>query len=141
MELPGSVWTIVGELHRAAQLERRAVARAPLAPVPLAVLGLATRAPVTPKAAAAALDVPGQSITRAVGELVAAGLVDRVGDRSDARSYAIAATEAGRAERDRLCAELAARLARQLTGWSEPELAVFAEQLTRLVSALAADGS
>ena len=133
------MWGIVRDLHRVAQVHRRAAARSPLGPISLGVLNLAAEAPVTPKAAAVELDVPAQSITRAVGELVEAGLVARVGDRSDGRSYAIDLTEPGRAARNRFRDELTARFAQHLAGWSDDEVVVFGRQLSRLTAALVAD--
>jgi hypothetical protein len=118
VEVTSSVWSIVRNLYLVAQVHRRVAARAPLGPVSLGLLEVAAHAPVTPKAAAAALDVPAQSITRAVGELVGAGLVARVGDRADARSYAFV---------------------QHLAGWADEEVVTFAGQLSRLVAALAAD--
>jgi DNA-binding MarR family transcriptional regulator len=139
VEATSSVWSIVRNLYLVAQVHRRVAARAPLGPVSLGLLEVAAHAPVTPRAAAAALDVPAQSITRAVGELVGAGLVARVGDRADARSYAIDLTEQGRAARERFRAELTARFVQHLAGWTEDEVVTFAGQLSRLVAALAAD--
>jgi DNA-binding MarR family transcriptional regulator len=139
VEVNDSVWIIVRELHRAAQIQRRAALRAPLDPVTLGVLNLAAQAPVRPSAAAAELDVPPQSITRAVTELVNAGLARRTGSRADGRSYVIELTEEGRAQRSRFREELTARFARHLEGWTDAEVAAFASRLTRLVSSLAAD--
>jgi DNA-binding MarR family transcriptional regulator len=139
MEVTGALWSIVRNLYLVAQVHRRVAARSPLGPVSLGLLNVAAQAPVTPKAAAAALDVPAQSITRAVGELVRAGLVARVGDRADGRSYAIDLTERGRAARDRFRDELTARFREHLAGWADDEIVTFAGQLTRLVAALAAD--
>jgi DNA-binding MarR family transcriptional regulator len=139
MEVTSSVWDIVRNLYLVAQVQRRAADRSPLGPVPLGLLNVASQGPVTPKAAAAALDVPAQSITRAVGELVAAGLVVRVGDRTDGRSYAIELTEQGRVARDRFRDELTGRFVQHLDGWTDEEIVTFAGQLSRLVAALAAD--
>jgi DNA-binding MarR family transcriptional regulator len=139
VEVSSAVWSIVRNLFLVAQVHRRVAARSPIGPVSLGLLNVAAQAPVTPKAAAAALDVPAQSITRAVGELVEAGWVARAGDRSDARSYAIEVTERGRAARDRFRDQLTARFAQHLAGWTDDEVVTFAAQLTRLVAALAAD--
>jgi DNA-binding MarR family transcriptional regulator len=139
MEVTDSAWVIIRELHRAAQIQRRAALRAPLDPVTLGVLNLAAQAPVRPSTAAAELDVPAQSITRAVTELVNAGFAHRSGSRADGRSYVIELTEEGRAQRSRFREELTTRFARHLDGWTDTEVATFASQLTRLVSSLAAD--
>ncbi|HEY4007679.1 MAG TPA: MarR family winged helix-turn-helix transcriptional regulator [Pseudonocardia sp.] len=141
MEVTEPVWRIVRELHRAGQLQRRAAARSPLGPVALGLLNLAAQAPVRPSSAAAELDVPAQSITRAMGTLLAAGLVHRVGDTEDGRSYAIEVTEQGRAARDRFRAELTAQFTRHLDGWTAGEITDFAAKLHHLVSALANDTS
>jgi DNA-binding MarR family transcriptional regulator len=134
-----SVWLIIRELHRAAQLQRRAAANAPLGPVALGLLNLAAQAPVRPSQAAKELQVPPQSITRAVTELMAADLVHRVGDAADGRSYSVELTDKGRDARAEFRRRLSADFARLLDDWSEQEVDAFAAQLSRLVSALAAD--
>lgn len=139
VEVRSSAWSIARDLHRAAQLQRRAAAGSSLGPVALGLLNLAGQAPVRPSAAAAELDVVPQSISRAVAELAGRGLVRRVGDEADGRSYAVELTERGRAELDRFREELSERFARHLDGWTEEEVGTFAGQLSRLVSALAAD--
>jgi len=48
-------------------------------------------------------------------------------------------TDQGRAELDRFRAELSERFARHLASWTDAEVTAFAGQLSRLVSALAAD--
>src|SRR5689334_14991050 len=108
MEGKESVWRIVRGLHRAAQVQRRAAAADPFGPVSIGLLNLAAPAPVRPTAAAAELDVPAQSITRAVTELVAAGLARREGAATDGRSYVIALTAEGEAALTRFRADLAA---------------------------------
>jgi DNA-binding MarR family transcriptional regulator len=139
VEVTSSVWTIVRELDRAGRVQRRVAARAPFGPVGIGLLDLAAQAPVTPKAAATALDVPAQSVTRATAELAAAGLVRRVGDRADGRSYTLELTAEGRAAAQRFRDELATRFARHLDGWSETEITTFAQQLSALVTSIAAD--
>jgi DNA-binding MarR family transcriptional regulator len=139
MEVNSAPWSIVRDLHRAAQLQRRAAAGSALGPVALGLLNLAGQAPVRPSEAAAELDVLPQSISRAVAELAARGMVRRVGDEADGRSYVVELTEQGRAELDRFRDELSERFARHLDGWTEAEVRTFAGQLSRLVSALAAD--
>ncbi|GAA5111107.1 MarR family winged helix-turn-helix transcriptional regulator [Pseudonocardia adelaidensis] len=138
MEGSDRVWGIVRDLHRAARIQQRAAAAEP-GPVALGLLNLAAQQPVRPSAAAAELGVPPQSITRVVGELAADGLVRRVGDAADGRSYVIELTEDGRRERARFRAELTRRFARHLGGWSDEEVATFAAQLSRLVTSLADD--
>jgi DNA-binding MarR family transcriptional regulator len=54
---------------------------------------------VPPSYAAKELQVPPQSITRAVADLMEAGLVRRVGNAADGRSYSIELTDAGRQAR------------------------------------------
>ncbi|NJP27806.1 winged helix-turn-helix transcriptional regulator [Microbispora sp. SCL1-1] len=139
MEVTSSVWTIVRALHRAAQIQRRAAAASEPGPVALGLLNLAAQGGVRPSAAAAELDVPPQSVTRAVAELERLGFVHRVGDASDGRSYAIEVTDAGRRERARFQAEMTARFSAHLTGWEPEEIRRFADQLDRLVTSLASD--
>jgi DNA-binding MarR family transcriptional regulator len=133
------VWSIVRDLHRAARIQQRAAAASEPGPVALGLLNLASQQPVRPSAAAAELGVPPQSITRAVGELARAGLVQRVGDVADGRSYVIELTDEGRRERARFRTDLTGRFARHLEGWSDEEVATFAAQLSRLVTALSGD--
>jgi DNA-binding MarR family transcriptional regulator len=132
-------WRIVRALHRAAQVQRRAAAADPFGPVSIGLLNLAAAAPIRPGAAAAALDVPAQSITRAVTDLTAAGLVHRQGDTADGRSYAIALTAEGQEELGRFRADLAERFAAHLADWTPEEIATFAERLDTLVERLAGD--
>ena len=139
MEGTSSVWAIVRDLFRIAQIQRRASARAPLGPVGLGVLNLAAQEPVRPSVAAAELDVPAQSITRAVNELMAAGLVRRVGDRADGRSYVIELTGDGRRARTEFVTRLTDRFSELLADWSPEEIDTFAAQLNRLLTALAPD--
>jgi DNA-binding MarR family transcriptional regulator len=138
MEVTGSVWSIVRNLHRIAQLQRRAAAQTPLGPVALGLLNLAASEPIRPSEAAAELGVPAQSITRAVAELSEAGLVVRVGSTADGRSYTVELTERGRVERTAFRRRLTAEFAEHLAGWSAEEVATFARGLDRLVSALTA---
>lgn len=134
-----STWLIVRELHRAAQLQRRAAARSPLGPVALGLLNLAAQAPVRPSQAAKELQVPAQSITRAVADLMEDGLVRRVGNAADGRSYAVELTEQGTRARTEFRKQVSADFSRLLADWDEEEIDTFAAQLSRLVSALAAD--
>jgi DNA-binding MarR family transcriptional regulator len=139
MEGSTQVWSIVRDLHRVARIQQRAAAASGPGPVALGLLNLASQQPVRPSAAAAELGVPPQSITRAVAELAGAGLVQRVGDAADGRSYAIEPTDEGRRERERFRTDLTRRFARHLEGWSDEEVATFAAQLSRLVASLADD--
>ncbi|WP_367038201.1 MarR family winged helix-turn-helix transcriptional regulator [Streptomyces sp. Je 1-332] len=141
MEGTDSVWLIIRELHRAAQLQRRAAAGSPLGPVALGLLNLAAQAPVPPSDAAKELQVPPQSISRAVADLMEAGLVRRVGNAADGRSYSIELTEAGQQARSDFRRQLSAEFSRLLTDWDQQEIDTFAGQLSRLVSALAADAA
>ncbi|MDN5919015.1 MAG: MarR family transcriptional regulator [Pseudonocardia sp.] len=122
-----------------AQIQRRAANAAPLGPTATGVLNMAAQEPVHPKAVAAALDLPAQSITRAVSDLVESGLVRRVEDTSDGRSYLIDVTEAGIRERDSFREELLGRFSRLLSGWSDAEVADFAAKLAGLTTGIAED--
>src|SRR4051794_3110882 len=139
MEGSRAIWRIVRGLHRAAQVQRRAAAADPFGPVSIGLLNLAAPAPVRPSAAAAELDVPAQSITRAVTELMTAGLTRREGDATDGRSYLIALTPDGRAALTRFRADLAARFAEHLADWTDEEITTFADRLETLVERLAGD--
>lgn len=136
MERTSSTWTIIRELHYIAQAQRRAAAAAPLGPVATGVLNLASQQPVRPKAAAVALNVPAQSITRAVSELAASGLVRRVEDTVDGRSYTVEVTETGARERERFRDELIGRFSEYLVEWSDEEVATFAGKLSQIAAAL-----
>lgn len=74
-----------------------------------------------------------------MAELVELGPVRRAEDTADGRSYAIELTEHGRAVRARFAAELGERFAEHLRGWSDAEVADFAERLAALVASLAGD--
>lgn len=139
MERNRSIWRIVRGLHRAAQIQRRAAGADPFGPVSIGVLNHAAAAPVRPTAAAAELDVPPQSITRAVTELVTAGLVRREGDAADGRSYVIALTADGQAAITRFRTDLASRFAEHLADWTDAEITTFADRLETLVERLAGD--
>jgi DNA-binding MarR family transcriptional regulator len=133
------MWSIVRDLHRIAQLQRRAASRSPLGPVATGLLNLAAQAPVRPKAAAEELDVLPQSITRAAAQLAAAGLVRRIGDDADGRSYWLELTDEGRAAHARFRTELLEGFGRHLAGWSAQEIDDFAQRLGGLAESLAAD--
>ena len=139
MEGTTLIWGIIRDLFRIAQVQRKASARAQLGPVGLGVLNLAAQAPARPSAAAAELDVPAQSITRAVGELMTAGLVRRVGDEADGRSYVIELTDAGQKTRAEFVAKLTTQFSDLLADWSPEEIDTFAAQLNRLLTALTPD--
>jgi DNA-binding MarR family transcriptional regulator len=139
MEVNISIWRIVRGLHRAAQVQRRVASADPFGPVSIGLLNLAAAGPVRPTAAAAELDVPAQSITRAVTELAGAGLVRREGDAVDGRSYVIALTADGQAAITRFRTDLAARFAEHLADWTDEEIATFADRLETLVERLAGD--
>jgi DNA-binding MarR family transcriptional regulator len=139
MEGNESIWRIVRGLHRAARIQRRAAGADPFGPVAIGLLNLAAPGPVRPTAAAAELDVPAQSVTRAVTELAAAGLVRREGDATDGRSYLIALTADGQAAITRFRTDLAARFAEHLADWTDEEITTFADRLEALVERLAGD--
>lgn len=139
MEVTRSIWSIVRSLDRAAQIQRRAAARSTWGPVHLGLLNLAAQQPVRPTEAATELDVPAQSVSRAASELVAAGLIERVGDEADGRSYRIALTSKGESTIQRFRAELTSAFARHLSGWTEDEITDFARRLTSLTSSMADD--
>jgi len=107
--------------------------------VALGLLNLAAQEAIRPSAAAQELDVPPQSVTRAVSDLEDRGYVRRVGDAADHRSYVIEVTDAGREERKRFQDELIQRFSTHLAGWDAEEIGRFAEQLDRLVDSLASD--
>lgn len=139
MEVTDSVWVIVRALHRSAQIQRKAAAHAPFGPAATGLLNLAAQQPVRPSDAAAELGLPAQSITRAAAELGAAGLIERVGDGADGRSYRIELTDAGRAAVEQFRVEVAAAFRRHLDGWDDAEVVTFAEKLRQLVDSLATD--
>ncbi|MDN5915857.1 MAG: MarR family winged helix-turn-helix transcriptional regulator [Pseudonocardia sp.] len=139
MEVTSSVWSIARSLHRAARVQRRAAARSDWDPVAIGLLNLAAQHPVRPSDAAAELDVPAQSITRSTSDLAAAGLVERVGDDADGRSYRVALTSDGTATIQRFRADLGADFARHLHGWTDDEVSDFARRLADLVTSIAED--
>jgi DNA-binding MarR family transcriptional regulator len=139
MEVTSPVWSIVRSLHRAAQVQRRAATRSTWGPVETGLLNLAAQEPVRPSDAAADLDVPAQSISRATADLAAAGLIERVGDGTDGRSYRIALTLDGRDAVERFRTDLAATFAHHLHGWTDDEISDFARRLADLTSSMADD--
>lgn len=139
MEVTSVIWRIVLSLHRTAQLQRRGAASTSLGAVGIGVLNLAGQSLVRPKDAATELDVPAQSVTRAVADLERRGYIRRLGDESDGRSYQIELTGPGRRARQEFQEELLGQFARHLTRWDTAEVELFARQLEELVSSLAAD--
>jgi DNA-binding MarR family transcriptional regulator len=141
MEVTSAIWEIIRDLHRVARVQRRAAARSPLGAVALGVLNLAAQSPVRPSAAATELDVTAQAITRATAELTDLGLVRRVGDTADGRSYVIELTAEGHTARTAWRRELTDGFARHLDGWSDEEIIGFARQLSGLTASLTAGPS
>jgi DNA-binding MarR family transcriptional regulator len=139
MEVTSAIWDIIRNLHRVARVQRRAAAGSPLGAVALGVLNLAAQSPIRPSAAAAELDVTAQAVTRATAELTDRGLVRRVGDTADGRSYVIELTAEGHTARATWRRELTASLARHLDGWSAEEIVGFARQLSDLTASLIAE--
>jgi DNA-binding MarR family transcriptional regulator len=139
MEVITPIWTIVRSLHRVAQVQRRGAAASELGPVALGLLNLAAQEAIRPTTAAHELDVPPQTVTRAVTDLEDRGYVRRVGDAADGRSYVIEVTQAGREERKRFQDELILRFSTHLADWEPDEISRFAAQLDRLVDSLASD--
>ncbi|KAA1013478.1 winged helix DNA-binding protein [Pseudonocardia sp. EV170527-09] len=139
VEVTRSVWSIIRSLDRAAQVQRRAAARSTWGPVHLGLLNLAAQRPVRPSEVTEELDVQAQSVSRAASELATAGLIERVGDERDGRSYRIALTSEGESTVDRFRSELASTFARHLQGWTEDEITDFARRLTELTTSMAED--
>lgn len=139
MEVNKSIWSITRSLDRAAQVQRRAAARSTWGPVHLGLLNLAAQRPVRPSEVTEELDVQAQSVSRAASELATAGLIERVGDERDGRSYRIALTSEGESTVDRFRSELASTFARHLQGWTEDEITDFARRLTELTTSMAED--
>lgn len=137
MEITNPVWTIVRSLHRASQLQRQAAAQSDWGPVATGLLNLAAQQPVRPSEAAVELDVPAQSITRATSDLTAAGLVERVGDHADGRSYRIALTPDGEDAIDQFRADIHEAFARHLHDWTADEISDFARRLAELTNSMA----
>lgn len=133
------MWCIVRSLDRAAQVQRRAAARSTWGPIHLGLLNLAAQQPVRPSEVTAELDVTAQSVSRAASELAAAGLIERVGDESDGRSYRIALTPEGESAIHRFRAELTSDFARHLSGWTDDEITDFARRLADLTTSMADD--
>jgi DNA-binding MarR family transcriptional regulator len=139
VEVTNATWRIVRSLHVAARLQRRGAVAAPLGMAGLGLLNLAAESDVRPKDAAAELDVPAQSITRAVTELERKGYARRVGDGADGRSYRIQLTDDGRRARRKFQKQLLEQFSRHLEDWEPDEIEKFARQLDRLVTSLTND--
>ena len=78
--------------------------------------------PLTPTELAAYERIQRPTATRIVARLEEAGLVERIPDPSDARSFAVSATPGGRAFVKRLRTRKSAYLARRLRGLRADEL-------------------
>ncbi|WP_433714977.1 MarR family winged helix-turn-helix transcriptional regulator [Nocardia sp. CA-084685] len=139
MEVTDSVWRIIRALDTVTRLQRRAAAAGPYGQVALGLLNLAAQGAVRPSDAAAELGVPAQSISRAVGQLISAGLIRQVGSRTDGRSYSVEVTDAGTEARARFRAELTESFGAHLDSWTPTEITEFTTHLERLVRSLSAD--
>jgi DNA-binding MarR family transcriptional regulator len=88
-----------------------------------ALATLERNGPLTPSELARIERIQRPSATRIVGRLELAGLVERVADPSDKRSFTVSVTAEGRALMRKLRTRKNAYLARRLRGASEEDLA------------------
>lgn len=91
-----------------------------------------------PSQAAEVLEVPPPSVTRHVQALHRAGLLVIDPDAEDRRGYRIAISPAGLTMLGSFRADLVARFAPVLQGWTDDEVTALADGLTRLGSSMAA---
>ena len=101
----------------------------------LMVLEYAALSNLGPSAIAEALRLPDHAVSRVLGRLEAAGLVERRLDPSDARRRALSATDAGRAQLERLHDALQAHFGTMLQAHDADRLRAFASVLTAIVAA------
>jgi DNA-binding MarR family transcriptional regulator len=101
----------------------RQQAGADLGPSQMAALATVERhGPLTPSELAEIERVQRPTATRIVGRLEEAGLVERLADPADRRSFTVSATAEGRALMKKLRTRKNAYLARRLRGVSEEDL-------------------
>lgn len=101
----------------------------------LMVLEYAALSDLGPSAIADALRLPDHAVSRLLGRLEAAGLVERRVDRSDARRREINATGAGHAQLERLHKALRTHVGTMLQAEDAERLRAFAGVLTAIVAA------
>ena len=94
------------------------------------------QAPQRPGALAEQCHADPSTISRQVAELVRLGLVRREPDPSDGRASLLAITDAGRQVCERVRTVRRELLAAAVAGWTDAELATFADLLSRFNGAL-----
>lgn len=102
-----------------------------------AFFALATKGPARPSALARELRVSAPTVSRVIEKLVAAELIERVGDPSDSRASLLNLTAAGRELAERLFRAGDNLMSEMLADWDEPERDILTTQLHRLADAFA----
>jgi DNA-binding MarR family transcriptional regulator len=97
-----------------------------------AVWQLADQGPLRMGDLASRLHVDLSVVSRQVGELVAAGFVDRHPDPADGRACVLSLTATGRAALDSAVGRLTQAFEPHLSGWGERDLLRIAAELRRL---------
>lgn len=95
---------------------------------------IARLGPIRPVDVARAERTTAPSMTRLIGPLEAAGLIERSPDPADGRAFFVSITEAGRASLTAARAERAAHLAELLDGRTDEDFAALARALDILES-------
>ena len=124
-----------GAWHATRQLEAVAATAGALDLSELMVLEYAASSDLGPSAIAEALRLPDHTVSRLLGRLEAAGLVERRLDPGDARRRTLSATSAGRAQLARLHDALQAHFGTLLHAHDGDRLRSFATVLTTIVAA------
>lgn len=124
-----------GTWHATRQLETVLALTGDLDLSALVVLEYAVLSDLGPSAIADALRLPDHTVSRVLGRLEDAGLIERRLDPRDARRRTIRATPAGRSLLQRLHEALHARVAAMLHGQDATRLAAFADVLTAIIAA------
>lgn len=106
---------------------------------PLYVLGL--EGPARAGDLATALRVTRPTMSKQLGRLERAGLIERAADPADARATIVRLSPAGRRIHDRLVAQGVAMMSDALAGWDAADAARFTTRLTRFVEAVQSSAS
>jgi DNA-binding MarR family transcriptional regulator len=124
-----------GTWHATRQLEAVAATAGALDLSELMVLEYAASSDLGPSAIAEALRLPDHTVSRLLGRLEAAGLVERRLDPDDARRRTLSATSDGRAQLARLHDALQAHFGTLLRAHDADRQRAFATVLTTIVAA------
>lgn len=108
-----------------------------LAPASYLLLAhLAESGPLRASSLVGEIGIDKGALSRQVQHLVALGLLTRTSDPVDGRATLLAVSEDGQQRLDRVQRDRSERFGQKLGGWSDEDLAGFADQLSRYNAAL-----